>query len=117
MKKWYVIVFAVIAVGLLCTGCSSIESIVKHMYFDGTVIVECQRSYWGKGEFVTFEFYEKGTYKIHFEGKFYKCETPKDFTRIVKTTPRKYIIEQRRLPDHLTVTIEYNGAKETHEFK
>ncbi len=117
MKKWYVVVFAALVIGMLCAGCTKIKSIDKYMYFDGAVIVEYQESYAGKDEIVTFEFYEKGTYKIHFEGKYYKSETPQDFTRIVKTAPQKYIIKRWRLPNHLTVTIEYNGAAETHEFK
>ena len=102
--------------GTALSGCVGKTYFDKHSYFDGAVVVEYrQTKQRGTDDFITFRFYEKGDYGIYFKAK--NGKAPKNFEITIKEVPREHVIEQYTLPDFLSVTIYYNGAKESHEFK
>lgn len=124
--KFFVLFTLIILLSLLLSGCSSIyES--KADYFDGKVLVEYYQTTENEDDNVTFTFYDKGNYEVHFSytdgketgiGAFSgSIDLPEDFTFSVDNAPRSKVVSQYVLPGFLTITIIHNGQVESHEFQ
>lgn len=108
---------------LLLIGCGgTAEYLSKASYFDGTVAVEYEQTrITSHNDYLTFRFYEEGTYEISFSitperstrGQEY---LPQDFEITIDDVPREVVKEQYILPDFLRITITRNGESETHDF-
>jgi len=103
-------------------GCGSREYFAKSSYFDGAAIVEYkQNRVHGSNNYLTFRFYEKGTYEIAFSitpGKRGRGQDkiPQNITKTIEVAPREIVVEQYILPDFLRVTITKDGKSESHDF-
>lgn len=116
------VVFLLILVGcLFLIGCGGTYH-SKASYFDGTVAVEYdQTRVANHNDYLTFRFYEEGTYEISFSitpetsirGQEY---LPEDFEITVADAPREVVKEQYILPDFLRIIITRDGESETHDF-
>ena len=122
MKKYLKVIFSLFAL-LIVAGCAAqFES--KSTYFEGDVSVEYfQTRQRGHDDYLTFTFYEEGTYKVTFErtpdkGSRGSQYMPDGFTITIDEAPREHIVRQYILPDFLRVTIE-RDEKETeyHDFQ
>lgn len=117
MKNWFFLL--VLVIFAFCDGNKQNES--KAMFFNGDVVVEyLQQSQRGTKDYVTFKFYQKGEYKVSFSltksGRG-QDKLPPNFSLIVDTSPREYVVEQEILPDSLTITIKRNGVVEGKNFQ
>lgn len=98
------------------------EYFSKSSYFDGGVIVEYKQSRArGSDDYLTFRFYEKGTYQVIFsitpgKGVWGQDNIPQNFTCIIHRAPREVLVKQYVLPDFLRVTITKDGETELNDF-
>jgi hypothetical protein len=105
----------------LLAGCTR-EYFAKSSYFDGAVITEYKQSTArGTNDYLTFRFYEKGTYEIAFSitpGKRGRGEDkiPQNITKVIVSPPLEIVIEQYVLPDFLRITITKDSKSESHDF-
>ncbi len=112
----------IILVATIFVGCGQREYFAKGSYFDGAVIAEYkQNGTPGTNDYLTFRFYEKGTYEISFsivpgKGGNHQDKLPQNIKKIIEVTPREIIIEQYVLPDFLRITIVKDGKSESHDF-
>lgn len=119
LRQLFVLVFLTIF-AFMATGCKNqYES--KAMFFNGDVVVEyLQQSERMTKDYVTFKFYQRGEYDISFSltksGRG-RDELPSNFSLTVDTLPREYIVEQKILPDFLTITIKRDGVAESKNFQ
>jgi len=101
--------------------CYEKEYFSKSSYFDGAVIVEYNTRAKGISAYLTFRFYEKGTYEVSFSitpdkrGR-HRDKIPQNFTKTIEVAPREIVIKQYILPDFLRVTIVKDGESESHDF-
>ncbi|MFA6096185.1 MAG: hypothetical protein WC788_00990 [Candidatus Paceibacterota bacterium] len=109
-----------LAIIVSLSGCTEYYS--KSSYFNGTVAVEYRQTKTGNSDdYLTFRFYDPGTYEISFSipsGKA-KARTgllPEDFKQEIETAPREITIKQHVLPDHIRITIKKDGQTESHDF-
>jgi hypothetical protein len=120
MMKRFAVLAALACVVLL--GACSREYFSKGSYFDGAVIVEYkQSSSRGSADYLTFRFYEKGTYQVTFsitpgKGGRGQDKIPQNFTRTFDEAPREVLVKQYILPDFLRVTITKEGKTEINDF-
>jgi len=115
--------FACLILGFaFLVGCGSGEFFAKGSYFDGAAIVEYKQSRErGRNDYLTFRFYEKGTYAISFSitpDKYGRGQDkiPQNFTKTIEVAPREIVVEQYVLPDFLRVTITKDEKSESHDF-
>jgi len=113
------VIFILLVTCLLLVSCSSqFES--KSTYFEGDVSVEYfQTRQSGHDDYLTFMFYDEGTYKVTFERTPDKSSRgekymPEGFTITIDEAPREHIVRQYILPDFLRITIVRD--EETTEF-
>lgn len=107
---------------ILLSGCGTVEFFSKSSYFDGDVVLEYKQTRSrDHNDYVTFRFYQQGTYQITFSitpGKSDRDKEylPKDFTKAIQQVPREIVVEQYVLPNFLRVTITRDGVSESHDF-
>lgn len=121
LRKLSLFVGLVIGVALLA-GCKHRQYFAEGSYFDGAVIAEYKQSRArGSNDYLTFRFYEKGTYEISFsitpdKGGRGQDKIPQNFTKTIEVAPREIVVEQYILPDFLRITITKDGKSESHDF-
>ena len=121
LRKLSLFVGLVVGIALLA-GCEPRQYFAKGSYFDGAVIAEYKQSRAREmQDYLTFRFYEKGTYEISFsitpnKGGRGQDKIPQNFTKIIELAPREIVVEQYVLPDFLRITITKEGKSESHDF-
>ncbi|MDO8537032.1 MAG: hypothetical protein Q7R94_02190 [bacterium] len=123
LRKLSLFAGLILGIALLAScGRSPSEYFSKGSYFDGAVIAEYkQNTAHGTNDYLTFRFYEKGTYKISFsitpdKGDRHRDKIPQNFTETIEVAPREIIVEQYILPDFLRITITKDGKSESRDF-
>lgn len=119
---WKLSLLVWLVLSIAVAGCRSKEYFTKGSYFDGAVIAEYKRSTAiGTNDYLTFRFYEKGTYEISFlitsgKGGHGQDNVLQDFTKVIEVVPHEIFIEQYILPDSLQIRITKDGKSESHNF-
>ena len=143
MDKRTTMFLSLIVAGIMMSGCKE-KYATKQSYFDDAVSVEFIKTHASDGnDYLIFQFYEKGTYEVHFETLSNPIETgsqtphrpkgikfwnyterespdkkylPKNFVMNIETTPSKFVITQYILPTFIRITITRDRKSEFHSF-
>lgn len=114
------LLFAALIFGIMVlVGC---EYFAKKSYFGDVVIVEYKQSgVRGNKDYLTFRFYEKGTYKIVFsitpdKSEWSQGDIPQNITKNIESTPLEFVVEGDQLPHYLRITITKDGKSESQDF-
>jgi len=108
-------------VAVFLAACSGREYHSAASYFDGVVAVEYNQNLPSSSDdYLTFRFYEEGTYAISFsvtpDKSDRRGDLPEDFVFEAASVPREIVVEEYLLADFLRVTITWNGQSEHHDF-